>query len=153
MQHSPPIIRPVGCATLILNSATHVRVCFEHTVLNHHKVPVAHIQEAYCRATSPVLTTDTYYRQPILHSDGINGNYAVICKFQLHTGIIHVKLTRNQSILKKPPFCRMLDHPKIFKCFSDCFLFFRRTLWLSGILGFRQLLILANFNPTFPLNL
>ena len=43
MQHSPPIIRPVGCATFILNSSTHVRLCFEHTVLNHQKVSVAQI--------------------------------------------------------------------------------------------------------------
>ena len=48
---------------------------------------------------------------------------------------------------------QMLDHPKIFECFSDCFLFFRRTHGLSGILGLRQIVILANFNPTFPLNL
>ena len=26
-----------------------------------------------------------------------------------HTSIIHVELTRNQSIHKKPPFCWMLD--------------------------------------------
>ena len=32
----------------------------------------------------------------------------------------------------------MLDHPKIFECFSDCFLFFRRTLWLSGSLRSRS---------------
>ena len=43
MQHSPPIIRPVGCATFILNSSTYVRLCFEHTVLNHQKVSVAQI--------------------------------------------------------------------------------------------------------------
>ena len=47
----------------------------------------------------------------------------------------------------------LLDHPKIFECFSDCFLFFQRTLGLPGIFRFRQIVILANFNPTFPLNL
>ena len=63
------------------------------------------------------------------------------------------KLTRNQSIHKKPPLCGMLDHPKIFECFSDCFLFFRWTLGLSGILGFRQIIVFAYFNPTFPFDL
>ncbi|MFQ6831054.1 hypothetical protein, partial [Butyricicoccus pullicaecorum] len=64
-----------------------------------------------------------------------------------------VKLTRNQSIHKKPPFYGMLDYPKIFECFSDCFLFFWRTQGLSGIFGFWQIVVLANLNPTFPLNL
>ena len=43
----------------------------------------------------------------------------------------------------------ILNHPKIFECFSDCFLFFRRTLWLSGIFGFRQVVVSADFQPTF----
>ena len=47
----------------------------------------------------------------------------------------------------------MLDYPKIFECFSDCFLFFWRTQGLSGIFGFWQIVVLANLNPTFPLNL
>jgi len=47
----------------------------------------------------------------------------------------------------------MLDHPKIFECFSDCFLFFLRTLGLSGILGLRQIIVLTNPNPTFSFNL
>jgi len=47
----------------------------------------------------------------------------------------------------------MLDHPKIFECFSDCFLFFWWTLGLSGILGFRQIIVFAYLNPAFPLNL
>jgi hypothetical protein len=42
-----------------------------------------------------------------------------------------------------PPFCGMLDHPKIFECFSDCFLFFQWALWLSGILGLRQIIVLT----------
>ena len=37
----------------------------------------------------------------------------------------------------------MLEHPKIFECFSDCFLFFWWTLGLSGILGFRQIIVFA----------
>ena len=32
---------------------------------------------------------------------------AATCKFQFHTSGIHVELTRNQSIHKKPPFCGM----------------------------------------------
>ena len=47
----------------------------------------------------------------------------------------------------------MLDHPKIFECFSDCFLFFRRTHGLSGILGLRQIVVLADFQSAFSLYL
>ena len=72
----------------------------------------------------------------VFHGDGVNGNDADIKEFQLYTGSVNVELTRNQSIHKKPPFYGMLDHPKIFECFSDCFLFFWRTLGLSGILRF-----------------
>ncbi len=50
-----------------------------------------------------------------------------------------------------PPFCGMLDHPKIFECFSDCFLFFQWALWLSGILGLRQIIVLTTLPPHFRL--
>ena len=43
----------------------------------------------------------------------------------------------------------MLDHPKIFHSFLDCVLFFRRTLELSGIFRFWQVIVLADFQPTF----
>lgn len=112
-----------------------------------------HIQSGHCRSDNPVLTADTYCRQPRFPPQTYQWQSCCHQKFQFHTSGIHVKLTRNQSIHKKPPFCRMLDHPKIFECFSDRFLFFRWALWLSGILGLRQIVILANFNPTFPLNL
>mgnify|MGYP007014923614 CR=1 FL=1 len=54
---------------------------------------------------------------------------------------------------RKSLFCGMLNHPKIFECFSDCFLFFRRTLRLPGILWFRQIIVFAYLNSTFPFNL
>ena len=56
-------------------------------------------------------------------------------------------------IHKKPPFCWMLDHPKIFECFSDCFFLLRWALWLSGILGLRQIVVLADFQSAFSLYL
>ena len=47
----------------------------------------------------------------------------------------------------------MLDHPKIFECFSDCFFLLRWALWLSGILGLRQIVVLADFQSAFSLYL
>ena len=47
----------------------------------------------------------------------------------------------------------MLDYPKIFECFSDCFLFFRWALWLLGILRFRFIVVLALDNAVLLLHL
>ena len=46
-----------------------------------------------------------------------------------------------------------LNHLKILQCFSDCFLFFRRTLGLLGIYRFGQVIVFADFQSTFSLNL
>ena len=62
-------------------------------------------------------------------------------------------LSSGKLVAPKEDNIQILDHPKIFECFSDCFLFFRRTLGLSGILGLRQIIVLTNPNPTFSLNL
>ena len=105
---------------------------FSNRFWNLRSISNQHIQSGHCKSDNPVPT---------------------IKEFQFHTSGIHVKLTRNQSIHKKPPFYGMLYHPKIFECFSDCFLFFRWTQRLSGIFGLRQIVVLTNLNPTFPLNL
>lgn len=138
---------------LSFNLRVYIQLQFLDKFRDHRSRSSLHIQPDHCRLDNPVLTVDTYCQQP--HSPRRWYQWQSCChlKFQFHTSGIHVKLTRNQSIHKKPPFCGMLDHPKIFECFSDCFLFFLRTLGLSGILGLRQIIVLTNPNPTFSFNL
>ena len=88
----------------------------------------------------------------VLHSGAVNGNHAAVSEAKLHTGGIHIELTRNHLIHKNLQNTG-LNHPKIFHCFSDCVLFLGRTLGLSGILRFRQIVVLSDLQPALSLDL
>ena len=47
----------------------------------------------------------------------------------------------------------MLDHPKIFECFSDCLFIFRRALGLLGLLRFWQIVVLPHIQSAFSFHL
>ena len=47
----------------------------------------------------------------------------------------------------------MLDHPKIFECFSDCFFLLRWALGLLGVFGFRLIVVLTLNDAVFLLHL
>ena len=51
------------------------------------------------------------------------------------------------------PLFALLYHSEVLQCLHDCFFFLRRALWLLGILLLRQIIVLPNIQPTFPLHL
>ena len=53
-----------GLSFVQFNPSTNVPVSFAHTVPNHRQAPAAHTPMVYYRSASPLLTADTYCRQP-----------------------------------------------------------------------------------------